>query len=102
MTVNGQVGKAGVVIVLAGFIPTSMKPGTRNAVEFHVIGGVVEHAGENTLVVKNKLHDITGVPVVGMNGETVAERGNALRGKVAAITYRNGQIISAKIFPIDQ
>ena len=98
MTVNGQVEETGVVLVLAGLVPSTTKIGARNAVEFHVIGGVVEHAGENTIVLKNKLHDITGAPVIDQNGETVLERGNALRGKVAVVIYRNGQVISVKIF----
>ena len=102
MNVNGQVEETGVVLVLAGFVPVSGKRGARNDVEFHIIGGIVEHAGENTIVVKNKLHDITGVPVLDMNGDAVQERGSALRGKAAAIMYRNGQVISVKIFPVEQ
>ena len=102
MTVNGQVGENGVVLVVAGFVPAIEKRGARNAVEFNIIGGVIESSVENTIVVKNRQHDISEAPVLDLNGEAVEERGDALNGKAAAILYRNGQILSVKIFPLDQ
>ena len=102
MTVNGQIEENGVVLVVAGFIPASEKRGTRNAVEFNIIGGVIERSVENTIVVKNRSHDISEAPVLDLNGEAVEERGDALKGKAAAILYRNGQILSVKIFPLEQ
>ena len=102
MTVNGQIEEDGAVFVVAGFIPVSAKRGARNAVEFHIIGGVIEGSTENTIVVKDKLHDISGAPVLDLNGEIVTERGSSLCGKAAAILYRNGQVLSVKIFPLKQ
>lgn len=102
MDVKGKIEESGMVLVLAGFIPVNAEHGARNAVEFCMVGGIIEYAGENSLVVKDKLHDITGVPVLDMNGETIHERGVALLGKAAAVLYRNGQLISVKIFPVKQ
>ena len=74
----------------------------KSDVEVHVITGVVERADETTIYVKKRLHNIAGVPIIDLNGEAVLERGDALKGKIAAILYRNKQLVSVKIFSLDQ
>lgn len=92
MNINGESRDEGLVITAQD---------KRNDVELRVITGIVKHAGENTIVVKNRIHDITGVPVLDLNGEMVHDRGDSLCGKAAAILYRNGQVISVKVFEIE-
>jgi len=93
MTRKGEAAEAGMIITAQD---------KRSAVELRVITGIVGDATENTIVVKNDVYDVTGVPVLDLNGEAVLERGSALCGMAAAILYRNGQVMSVKVFPIGQ
>ena len=93
MTENVKTGQPGLTIAARD---------VKSDIEVRVITGVVERADEDTIYVKNRLHNITGIPVLDLNGEMVMERGSTLNGKAAAILYRNGQLVSVKIFPFDQ
>ena len=93
MTRNSEAAEAGMVITARD---------KRSAVELRVITGIVGDADENTIVVKDNVYDVTGVPVLDLNGEAITERGSALCGMAAAILYRNGQVMSVKVFPVGQ
>lgn len=99
MTVNGRTGRIAAVLLFACFVSVIAARGVGNAVEFHTIRGIVEYASENALTIENKLHDITGLPILDENEEIVLERGNSLRGKMAVILYRDGKASAVKIFP---
>jgi len=70
--------------------------------EIRVITGIIKHAGQNTIVVKRRMHDITGVSITNHKGEAVPERGIYLCGKPAIIVYRDGQVISVKMLLLNE
>ena len=99
MTLNKHVWLTGTIVALAGLILESTALNAENIGDFHTVSGIVEHADENTLVIKNKPRDITGALIIDNDGEIITERGSTLKGKVAIILYQKRQPISVAIVP---
>jgi len=97
VALNGRIGQMVAVLLFAGLL-VIVEQGIGNAVEFYTVRGVVEYASEDALTVENEMYDIRGVPVIDENEEAILERGSFLCGKMAVILYRDGKLISAKIF----
>jgi len=98
MTTNRRVWQAMMVLVFVVLILGVAMRGTGYVKGGHTISGVIEHADENSITVKNTLHYIASIPLLDEKGRIVSDRGDALIGEIAIITYDNEQIVSATIF----
>jgi len=99
MALNKRAWLTGTVVALAGLILESTALNADNIEDFHTVSGIVERAGENTLVIKNKARDITGALLIDNDGQIITEGGSTLQGKVAIILYQKGQPVSVAIVP---
>ena len=99
MITNKQLKRVIAVLLFVGLFPVIVSMAVENSGEFYVVRGIVEYASENTITIKKKQYDITGVPVLNINGEAVVKIGETLHGKIAVLKYREGKLVSVRIFP---
>ena len=85
------------IIMLAWFLPLIIFMVIENTKEFYTTQGIIEYAGDNTLTINNKVHDIKGVSVLDINGKTISKRDDVLRGKVAMIQYYEEKLVFVRI-----
>ena len=99
MSVDKKMRRVVMCFVLGVLCPVIVSMAVENSKDLHLVRGVIEHVADNTLTIKNKTYDVTGVPVLDIYGENIMKLGDAFRGKIAVIQYREGKPVSVKIFP---
>ena len=99
MNIERQIKRVMAVIVFAGLFPVIVLMAIGNTGEFYTTQGIIEYVDDNTLIVNKKVHDITGVYVLDMNGKIIVKRENILTGKVAVIKHHEEKLVYVKILP---
>ena len=97
MTASVRADQIVASLMFAGFIWSIAAYGTGNAGEFDAIQGNIEYADKDTIIVKNKSHDIKGVPVLDIKGERIIDIESACHGKAAIIRHNAGKVVSVQI-----
>jgi len=98
MTVNGNAGEKEFEIDIIDFNSSTITRGAKPPVEFYAINGLVEKEIENSILVRNNMHDITDAMVIDEKGDILKE-GYLFYGKEVLILYQYDKVISVMIFP---
>jgi len=99
MSVDEKIVRMMMFCVLVLLFPVIVSMAIENSNGLYAVRGIIEHAADNTLTIKNKTYDIASVPVLDIYGEKVMTMGDTFHGKIAVIQYREGKVVSVKIFP---
>lgn len=99
MNTNKRTGVVIAVFIIGVLFTVIVSMAIENAGDVITVKGIVEYASNDVLVIKKKEHNITGAPILSIDGETIAKIQDSIRGRMAVIKYDKGKLACVIIFP---